>query len=180
MCDRSCLLCVVQGGSRHTTGTTRRNGPPKTSLGRASSPAGATSTRRTTTQGGFYAQLAGPSGHGSTGLREATAMATWRRMSGEPAMQVYGCGSGRAGDFRSPSARKRPALPAPPRCPLPAALVVFTTTTSPQLPPSPLLPPHAERGVSPAVLSRCDAGSGCRTSPLTLPSSPNSSVESHP
>jgi len=122
-------------------------------------------------------QLAGPSGHGSTGLRAATAMATWRRMSGEPAMQIYGCGSGRAGDFRSPSARKRPALPAPPRCPLPAALVVFTTTTSPQLPPSPLLPPHVERGVSPAVLSRCDAGSGCRTSPLTLPSSPNSSVE---
>ena len=107
-------------------------------------------------------------------------MATWRRMSGEPAMQMYGCGSGRAGDFRSPSARKRPALPAPPRCPLPAALVVFTTTTSPQLPSSPLPPPQVERGVSPAVLSRCDAGSGCRTSPLTLPSSPNSSVESHP
>ena len=57
---------------------------------------------------------------------------------------------------------------------LPAALVVFTTTTSPQLPSSPLLPPHVERGVSPAVLSRCDAGSECRTSPLTLPSSPKS------
>ena len=89
---------------------------------------------------------AGPSGHGSTGLRAATAMATWRRISGEPAMQVYGCGSGRAGDFRSPSARKRPALPAPPRCPLPAALVVFTTTTSPQLPPFPL-PPLAANGL---------------------------------
>ena len=81
------------------------------------------------------------------------------------------------------SARKGPsvagstaALPAA----LPAALVVFTTTTSPQLPPFPLPPPHVERGVSPAVLSRCDAGSGCRTSPLTLPSSPNSSVESPP
>jgi len=79
------------------------------------------------------------------------------------------------------SARKGPsvagstaALPAA----LPAALVVFTTTTSPQLPPVPLPPPHVERGVSPVVLSRCDAGSGCRTSPLTLPSSPNNSVES--
>jgi len=84
------------------------------------------------------------------------------------------------GTFGRLPLEKGPALPAPPRCPLPAALVVFTTTTSPQLPPSPLPPPHVECGVSPAVLSRCDAGSGCRTSPLTLPSSPTSSVESPP
>ena len=84
------------------------------------------------------------------------------------------------GTFGRLPLEKGPALPAPPRCPLPAALVVFTTTTSPQLPPSPLPPPHVECGVSPAVLSRCDAGSGCRTSPLTLPSSPNSAVESPP
>ena len=122
-------------------------------------------------------QLAGPSRHGSAGLRAATAAGTRRRISGGAAVQPSGCALGRVGDVWSSSARKGPSV-AGSAAALPAALVVLTTTTSPQLPPFPLPPPHDKRGVSPVVLSRCDAGSECRTSPLTLPSSPNSLVES--
>jgi len=128
--------------------------------------------------------LSGHSKHSSLHTTRAKSIITWTRsphICSEAAVWPSGCAPGRVGDVWSPSARKGPsvagstaALPAA----LPAALVVFTTTTSPQLPPFPLPPPHVERGVSPVVLSRCDAGSGCRTSPLTLPSSPNNSVES--